>query len=70
MARVEGNGANSKMVLGCAYRSSSSSAENDSKLYNNPTLVVRRTKIEALIMGDFNQPDIDWTTERHIYTTM
>ena len=47
---------------GVIYRSPSSNSQNDICLSNLITLATQSCKSHLLIMGDFNYPNIDWST--------
>ena len=62
------NGVNSKAILGCVYRSPSSTSDDDAKLHNILAELSNLNAANLLIMGDFNHPEIDWestTTDRN-----
>ena len=49
------------LVVGCVYRSPNSSNENNDKLFKM-LKTMTENKSQALVMGDFNLPKIDWNT--------
>jgi len=52
-----------RLIIGCIYRSPSSSAENDSKINNKmKSVCASGDASHILIMGDFNYPNINWDT--------
>ena len=54
---------NTKLTLGCVYRSPSSSIENDGKLHQLLANVnSNRDSSQVIIIGDLNHPEIDWET--------
>ena len=55
-------GSNSFILVGEIYWSPSSSSQNDDWLTNLITLATQSCKSHLLIMGDFNYPNIDWST--------
>ena len=52
------------LIIGCVYRSPSSSYENNQELRNLMTKVCARKFDHLLIVGDFNYKSIDWSTNR------
>ena len=63
---------NDSLLIGCLYRSPSSSRDNCNSLINMLDHVNSLRKSHLLIMGDFNFKEIDWvnqstsTSEEHI----
>ncbi|KAK2147880.1 hypothetical protein LSH36_531g00000 [Paralvinella palmiformis] len=57
-------------MLGCIYRSPTSSPANDDKLHKLLAESNRRGPSQVIAMGDFNHLEIDWntkTTEKGVY---
>ena len=52
------------LIIGCVYRSPSSSFENNQELCDLLTKVCARKFDHLLIVGDFNYKNIDWSTNR------
>ena len=52
-----------KLLIGCIYKSPSSSAESVNQLGHLLNLAVTLKPTHLLITGDFNAPEIDWSTE-------
>ncbi|XP_072174582.1 uncharacterized protein [Diadema setosum] len=52
------------LVIGCVYRSPSSSHENNQELCKLLNVVCARKWDHLLIVGDFNYKDIDWSTNQ------
>ena len=51
-----------KIMLGCVYRSPSSTPVNDDQLHNLLADTNSRGPSQVIIMGDFNHPEINWVT--------
>lgn len=56
-----------KLLVGCVYRSPSSSEENNRKLYDLITEAGERKYSHLVIMGDFNFKNIDWNANATDY---
>ena len=59
-----------KVMLVCTYRSPTSSPANDDNLHKLLDESNSRDPSQVILMGDFNQPEIDWntkTTEKGMY---
>lgn len=57
-----------KLLIGCVYRSPSSSLENDSSMRELLCRATRLNTSHIMITGDFNYPEINWntmTTSKH-----
>ena len=50
------------LLVGTVYRSPNSTAENDA-LVNELLSCILEGRLHILIVGDFNHPEINWTTE-------
>ncbi len=55
-------GAEDKLLVGCFYRSGSNTARNTDLLMDLFRKISRMKYSHILFMGDFNFPEIDWTT--------
>ncbi len=53
---------NDKLLIGCVYRSPNSTANNNLMLYNLINEAGSRSNSHLFIMGDFNYPEIDWSS--------
>ncbi|KAK2170409.1 hypothetical protein LSH36_3g26070 [Paralvinella palmiformis] len=51
-----------KLLLGCVYRSPSSTEQNNIKLFNLLQQIPEYDSTHTVIAGDFNCPEIEWTT--------
>ena len=50
------------MLVGCIYRSPNSDKESDKKLNSALQMISEKKHTHMLVMGDFNQPNINWAT--------
>ncbi|KAK2147853.1 hypothetical protein LSH36_534g01000 [Paralvinella palmiformis] len=50
-----------KLLLGCVYRSPSSTGQNNIKLFNLLQQIPEYDSTHTAIAGDFNYPEIEWT---------
>ena len=57
--RLDGN---DKLLIGCVYRSPSSTNANNSQLQELILKAYRRNPSHLLIVGDFNYPEINWVS--------
>ena len=53
---------NDILLIGCVYRSPNSSQDNNDRLMDLISMACNMNKSHLLIMGDFNYPDVDWST--------
>jgi len=53
---------NAQLLLGCVYRSSSITEQNNFKAFNHLKKIPEYDYTHTVIAGDFNYPEIDWTT--------
>ena len=53
---------NDKLLLGCVYRSPSSTEQNNTKLFHLLQQIPESDYTHTVIAGDFNYPEIDWNT--------
>lgn len=61
---VDGNMANNpSLLVGLVYRSPSSSEENTRELNTIMSKATEATKMDLVLIGDFNFPNIDWKQE-------
>ena len=51
-----------KLLLGCVYRSPSSTEQNNIKLFNLLQQIPEYDSTHTVITWDFNYPEIEWTT--------
>lgn len=52
-----------KLLIGCIYRSTNTTVENDEELLDLIKISNRKRESHTLIMGDFNLPGINWVEE-------
>ena len=54
---------NTKLIVGCIYRSPNSNEENDDRLYKLMNKANESGATHILIVGDFNYPELNWKDE-------